>query len=467
MRFWSIMSRRATYRFLSVVALFVVAFGLSQASAQGGAAVTAYSPYTMFGIGELQTIGATPMRAMGGTGVAWRSAQMPSMINPAGYSATLPKSFIFGFGAEGNFLQNAQRQYDSSGAYTTAKNGKNTINFHEIAVQFPVAKRLGIGVSLMPYSSVGYKMSFLDQSDEIAGNVGAASYTYSGDGDVTEVKLGIGWEPFKNFSIGVAAKYYWGKINHNYTAAVDNNFVGENSFYSVIGADEYAISDFKFQVGLQWNIISNEKRMLTFGATYDYGGHLRNKITKSIVLNNTYSTQTFYENKDGQMRLPHMARAGFMYHDPKFAAALEYEFQAWGSSNDHFSESVNNGLTVQYVDTHTAKLGFSYTPNRFDARNYLRRISYRVGYRWGDYYQAYNGQRIQQMAVTAGFGFPLKFMGTSSIDVCFEYGLRGSHASVINSVGERVGMIRQDYFKIGLGFSLFGEDYWFVRPKYD
>ena len=64
-----------------------------------------------------------------------------------------------------------------------------------------------MGISLMPYSSVGYKMSFLDQSDDVAGNVGAASYTYSGDGDVTEVKLGVGWEPFKNFSIGAAAKY--------------------------------------------------------------------------------------------------------------------------------------------------------------------------------------------------------------------------------------------------------------------
>ena len=31
----------------------------------------------------------------------------------------------------------------------------------------------------------------------------------------------------------------------------------------------------------------------------------------------------------------------------------------------------------------------------------------------------------------------------------------------------KIGMIRQDYFKVGLGFSLFGEDYWFVRPKYD
>jgi len=451
---------------VAVIAMACVVFAVCEVSAQGGAAVTAYSPYTMFGIGELQTIGTAQSRAMGGVGVAWRSTQMPSMANPAGYSATLQKSFLFSVGAEGNFLQNRQRVY-SGDSYTVAKNGKNSINIHDIAVQFPLAKKLGMGISLMPYSSVGYKMSFLDQSDEIAGNVGAASYTYSGDGDVTEVKLGIGWEPFKNFSIGAAAKYYWGKITHNYTSAVDNNIVGSGTYLSVIGKDEYAISNFKFQVGLQWDAISNDKHLLTVGATYDYGGGLRPKVTKSLVLNNIYETEVAYENGVSQMQLPHSVKAGVMYQSPKFAAAVEYEFQAWGSGNKgRFEERINNNMTVKYIDTHTAKVGFSYTPNRFGVRNYFERIAYRVGFRYSNYYQEYNGHTIPQYAVTAGFGFPLKFMGTSSIDVSLEYGLRGELKTLMNA-SPKIGMIRQDYFKVGLGFSLFGEDYWFVRPKYD
>ncbi len=451
---------------VAVIAAACAIFAVCEVSAQGGAAVTAYSPYTMFGIGELQTIGTAQSRAMAGVGVAWRSTQMPSMANPAGYSATLQKSFLFSVGAEGNFLQNRQRAY-SGDSYTVAKNGKNSINIHDIAVQFPLAKKLGMGISLMPYSSVGYKMSFLDQGDEIAGNVGAASYTYSGDGDVTEVKLGIGWEPFKNFSIGAAAKYYWGKITHNYTSAVDNNIVGSGTYLSVIGKDEYAISNFKFQVGLQWDAISNDKHLLTVGATYDYGGGLRPKVTKSLVLNNIYETEVAYENGVSQMQLPHSVKAGVMYQSPKFAAAVEYEFQAWGSGNKgRFEERINNNMTVKYIDTHTAKVGFSYTPNRFGVRNYFERIAYRVGFRYSNYYQEYNGHTIPQYAVTAGFGFPLKFMGTSSIDVSLEYGLRGELKTLMNA-SPKIGMIRQDYFKVGLGFSLFGEDYWFVRPKYD
>lgn len=463
------MFRKATYKFLQIATIFamVVILGAGRVSAQGGAAVTAYSPYTMFGIGELQTIGTAQMRAMGGVGVAWYSTQMPSLVNPAGYSATLQKSFLFGFGAEANFLQNSQYKYDGAGKHIgTAKNAKNTANFHEIAVQFPVAKKLGIGLSLMPYSSVGYKMAFLETSDNIAGNVGTASYTYSGDGDITEVKLGIGWEPFKGFSIGAAAKYYWGKIDHNYASSIENNFVGENSFYTVNGSDEYAVSNFKFQVGLLWNIIANEKNMLSLGATYDYGGSLRPKVTKKIYLNDQYETHAYKESSESQMRLPHVAKVGVMYQSVKWVAAVEYEFNAWGSGNKgRFEENINGGMKVKYVDTHTVKAGLAYTPNRFDVRNYLKRISYRVGFRYSNYYQTYNDCAIPQYAVTAGLGFPIKFMGTTSIDVCFEYGLRGSHA--LMSSAPKIGLVRQDYFKIGLGLSLFGEDYWFVRPKYD
>ena len=122
------MYRKTIYRSLriAVVAALCALFSTLHASAQGGAAVTAYSPYTMFGIGELQTIGTAQMRGMGGVGVAWYSPQMPSLVNPAGYSATLQKSFIFGFGAEANFLQNSQYKYNSAGSYAgTAKNAKN------------------------------------------------------------------------------------------------------------------------------------------------------------------------------------------------------------------------------------------------------------------------------------------------------------------------------------------------------
>mgnify|MGYP006991712673 FL=1 len=48
--------------FVAVVAILFGALNMQSVVAQN-AAVSAYSPYTMFGIGELQTIGTAQMRA--------------------------------------------------------------------------------------------------------------------------------------------------------------------------------------------------------------------------------------------------------------------------------------------------------------------------------------------------------------------------------------------------------------------
>ena len=90
-----------------------------------------------------------------------------------------------------------------------------------------------------------------------------------------------------------------------------------------------------------------------------------------------------------------------------------------------------------------------FTPNRYDIRNFLRRWSYRAGFRYGTYNQSFNGERLGQWAVTAGFGIPVKLWAVSSVDVGVEYGRRAYN------VAERLGLVRQQYFKIAVGFTLF------------
>ncbi len=466
------MQRNRVYNrvFLAVAAVIVLSLaGMGRVSAQE-AAVNAFSPYTMYGVGELGTNGNAINKSMGGTGVALRSTQMASLLNPAGYSATLRKSFILEVGLEGNFLKNEQRKYPTLDAsnYTTAENAKNSVNIREIAVQFPVAKGLGFGLSLVPYSSVGYKMHTFEQSEDIWGTLGGVMYNYQGDGDLTEVKAGFGWEIFKGFSVGIAAKYYWGYINHNYTTSIYGDYVGSGDFVSANGNDEYAISNFKFQAGLQWNIVANNKRMITLGATYDYGGPLRPKVTQTAYIGDLTQTVVAQEDSRGQMRLPHAVNAGITYQDAKIVTSFDYEYQNWGGANAFYKQDAYSGMSIGYVDTHTYKFGFEYTPNRFDARNYFNRVAYRIGARYGDYYQSFGGAKLNQYAVTAGFAFPLRFMGATTINAGIEFGGRGNLSSVVlPEQNTRIGLIRQRYIKVHLGFSLFGEDYWFVRPKID
>ena len=98
-------------------------------------------------------------------------------------------------------------------------------------------------------------------------------------------------------------------------------------------------------------------------------------------------------------------------------------------------------------------------------RNFLKRWSYRAGFRYGTHNQTYNGDKLGQYAVTLGVGVPVKFLAISSIDVGVEYGRRGYN------LAERLGLVRQQYFKFSIGFTLFAGsengEYWFLRPKYD
>ena len=152
--------------------------------------INAFSPYSMYGIGELQTPGVTAMRSMGGVGLGMRSTLMVNPLNPAAYSMTPQQGFLFDFGIEGANFYNSQHKYGTAGQ-TTARTSYNTFNFHDIAFQMPLAKRLGLGFSLTPYSSVGYRVGADEQSDDIWGNIGRVQYLYSGEGDLTEVKLGF------------------------------------------------------------------------------------------------------------------------------------------------------------------------------------------------------------------------------------------------------------------------------------
>lgn len=445
------------------VAAFIPAAAAAQTSS-----INAFSPYTMYGIGEQNTPGTLPMRSMGGAGVALRSTGVVNLLNPAAYSSIPQKTFLFNFGLEGQNYYNSQQV--SGESKSTAY---NTFNFHDIAFQMPVAKKLGLGFSLTPYSSVGYRTKYYheyDPSDPVWGNVGRVQYDYQGEGDVTEVKLGLGWEVLKNFSIGLAAQYYWGEIDRTFTMT-PTAITGEGTFTSSVGIDTYTISSVKGQVGVQWSPIMNRKRILTIGAAFDIGGDLNPEVTKRIYIGDIYNTSVKGDTTHLAMVLPRQLAVGVHYQTSKWAIAFDYVYQNWGDSNTGYemtgvSGAEHSSYRVAYTNTNTFKAGVGYTPSRYDVRSFLKRWSYRAGFRYGYHNQTFNDNRLTQYAVTAGVGIPVKLWAISAIDVGVEYGRRGYN------IAERVGLVRQQYFKIAVGFSLFAGaqengEYWFSRPKYD
>ncbi len=436
----------------------------SEAVAQNfSSSINTYSPYSMYGLGELSTPGNVAMRSMGGVGVGMMSYTMVNILNPAAYCNVTRKSFLFNFGVDAGHYRNSQTKVAANSAIKTAY---NSINFHDIAFQMPLAKNLGFGFSLTPYSNVGYKMYRDEMADDILGNIGRVRYIWNGEGDITEVKAGVGWRPFKRLSIGAAMLYYWGNISRNYTSQVPNVITGSGSYSSTTGLDTYYVSKIKMQAGLQWHIIMNTKRIFTFGATYDLGGSLTPDVTQKVYVNNLLQTTVRDKNEKSALQLPQQFAAGLFYQTNSLRVGVDYVYQDWGNSNVDFTESLGKGVDVAYTDTQTIKVGVEFTPRPTDVRNYMNRIAYRLGGRMGDFYQTYHGCAVHQYAITAGLGFPLQLFGGSSIDVGFEYGMRRPDKEFVTIDGAKAGLVKQDYFKLSIGLSLFS-DRWFMRYKFD
>ena len=306
-----------------------------------------------------------------------------------------------------------------------------------------------------------------DLSSGVAGNVGRVRYNYNGEGDVTEVKIGAGWAPFKNFTIGAAMLYYWGEITRNYQA-IPTSITGSGEYSTTTGVDTFGVSKIKAQFGFMWSPIMTSKNIFTIGATYDLGGALSPDVVKYVYVDNLLASVVRENKEDGlPLRLPSQIAAGVYYQTSRIRAGLDYVYQDWGDKNASYLENDGAGVKVAYTDTHTIKAGFELTPRPTDVRNFMNRVAYRVGVRYGDLYQTFNDIKVKQYAVTAGVGIPVRLFGRSSVDVGFEFGMRrgDEKTTIINN--SKVGLVKMNYYKISIGLTMFGEDRWFYRYKYD
>lgn len=415
--------------------------------------INTYSPYTLYGIGDILTQGPAFLRSMGGAGVAYRDLPMSdsystgiNSLNPASYSAMPRQSFLFNFELEG------QNYFLKDGA--GKKSSYNSFNVKEVGIMFPIATRLGMSVSVSPYSSVGYRMERLIDDPEIVGNIGEVKYTYTGEGDISQIRAGIGWEPWANkLSFGVDMLYYVGSIDRKYGTEI-TGIIGSGSYNNLTATLNEHVSKLSWRIGAQYNIVPKSgKSRLTLGATYQPGLKLNQKMNKYIPANDIMANVIADINSRGNFSLPDDISAGVYYNRRgRIGFTADYNFQNWGDKNKEGHE------IVEYRNTNTIKAGMHFTPDRFSARNPFSRVTYRLGVRHGDYYMNFRGEDLKETAVTLGATIPIGRTSTfSTLNIGIEGGQRGTTKN---------DLVKEQYIKVSIGLSLFG-DYWFLKRRFD
>lgn len=427
---------------LTVAFLTVLLFSSRPGHAQTSSLST-FSPYTMYGLGDMAIGGNAFSRGMGAVGVAHRSPFQFNYLNPAALSAMSRNSALFNFAGEGRTLRSKS---------DLAKTTYNTFNLHDLGLAVPLGRGVGLGFSLTPVSSLGYETQVIDNDPKIVEDVGRTVYGYSGEGGISQVALNLGVRVIPNFSLGVSASYWFGSINRQFSSST-YSYLYPSNFRTIISNEDENISEMLFTFGAQY-IIRVGENALTVGATYQPEIKSKIRYKQLVVSASQYASDTIHSEKTKRdFTIPSKFAAGVYYQSAKFAAGFDYSRQDWKGS---FEIPADQMISLRAQEDY--KIGFSYSPNPFDIRKAMNRWTYKVGGRYGTSYLVSKGQKLHDMAVSFGVDFALKKQSMSKLGFGIELGQRGS---------SKQGQIREKYINFVLALNFFGEDFWFQRPKYN
>ena len=173
----------------TIVLLFLVLTGFA-ARAQQTEALGTFTPYSLFGIGELEKQGTSYNKGMGGIGIGVRDNRVINYTNPAAITARDTLSFMLDFGiSQKNF-------YNTDGNVNSAF---NTANMNNLMFTAPIKNKSAFIVGISPYSNIGYKFRENETNHEIV-----AKY-----GDIAYEKYGIEFRIDKSEDLKPHKKYYY------------------------------------------------------------------------------------------------------------------------------------------------------------------------------------------------------------------------------------------------------------------
>jgi len=414
------------------------------------------SPYSRFGLGELQYGGFAHNISMGGIyNALLNDTTAPFQINtsnPASHASL--KLTVFDFGVKSNFRK----------LETTDKNSSaNQTALSYMALGFPVTKWWGASFGLLPYSSVGYKIYDEKEQDSI----GTVKYSYQGEGGINQVYFGNGFK-IKNFSVGINIAYLFGDL----IFSSRDSFPKASNFFNAKLSQTTRVSDMYYTFGTQYKVQMKKNWSLTLGATGGFESNINAKRTTfAATYANTFGVEvmkdTIINDEDVKdtITIPMMFGGGFVLKKgDRWLIGVDYSMQNWSA----FKSLNQSGLLK---NSQRISFGIQYVPNKTAGtkESYAKKIFYRAGFRYTNSYldpntilKTMNNAPLTEVAITFGAGFPLRKIkvgetySQSIINVGVELGKFGTTENQL---------IKEQYVKAIIGFTL--NDKWFIKRKYD
>ncbi len=419
---------------MNIKRIQVVSAFLIFASVAGYSQNSTSSPYSGFGIGELEMASGGRNTGMGYTGIALKSNLFMNTTNPASLTAIEPQSFIFDMG-----LHYTYTQLESSSKSVDVNNG----NLSWLQMGFPISKKFFGGISLNPKSSVGYKI-YTQKS--IQGTTTRFPAVYEGTGGLSEAAGLLAFKLNKYASFGLKGGYIWGNVTETQEQTVTISSTG----YVIDQTDNTHYSGAYFDFGTQVSIPVSAKSTIIWGAVVGLNSQLNSN--RSTTITKSYGATTDVITSDsksyGSMKLPLDLGTGVSFlYGPKWVGTFDFRRSDWTDASLNISSrklSTNNSF----------RGGIEFAP-KADPRLLKQTARYRLGYRYESGYIKMYNREIHEQGITFGIGVPIR-KEKSFANFTVDLGTRGT---------TEVNLVKEKYIKLTASFNLW--DRWFVKRQYD
>jgi hypothetical protein len=407
------------------------------------------SPYTRFGVGEIDRNGFNNSKAMGGISTGLRENNQINYMNPAAISAQDTMSFIFDIGVKG--IYNDLKTTNNNLTY------KN-VSFDHIAIAFPIKRWWFASVGVTPYSKIGYNVE--QYSPHPYFDTVNVYYDNIGDGGINQLYISNSFKIGKHLAIGFNFNYLYGTIERYNQTYLDI----PESFSSVI-YDKYTLKKTALDIGIQYYKEVFNKYFFVTGITFSNKVSFKAKkeiinfsaddfrlseltIIDYMTLKNNYDTLSSSVDNNYKIEVPARYSIGFTTGiKDKLKVGFDYSIQDWSDI-----ESLNS--IDSYSLDETFNCGIEYIPNKFSLRNYFKHISYKAGFYYNKSYIKVDDNQINNYGITFGLGIPIVNQKTR-LNVSYTYGKRGTTDN---------GLVQEGYSVIGLNLTLY--DFWFFKRKF-
>jgi hypothetical protein len=389
------------------------------------------SPYSILGIGDVETKDFGRYFITGNTAGARRDAGNYNNVNPAALTALPYKLMHFDLAFRGR-----------SSFYTLPVSGDRTDISKDFTIKrgtlaFKVTKNTGIALGIQPFSTVNYQFSETRKISD--GTDSYLKYT-EGTGGINQLFVSAGRSVGKHFSAGITGAWLFGSIQRNST------YYSDALSLDVLKEDRDFYTGGLVKAGFQFysDENSNRKWKHSIGLTGTVSTRLNGQLTSTYTENSTELQTELAANRHFSLPL----QGGLSYtatHKNKLSLSAEANIYYWKKQE------------LNYKNSYTApgfrlSAGMEYSFKQKTIQGLLEKTYLGWGVHAEETYMRINGQPLREYAVSFGGGFsPVRNI---SLYTGVELGIKG----------DKAGQYRENYTQFIFGVTV--KDFWLGTKRF-